>query len=164
MQKLSVPRILLTLAFLMALLGLGLFWQSQSRIIPAAQAQSIDITGRETPVDRFRSRTCNNGLAAGRYAYTFNGSILGVGNTTAVGVLTVNQDGTLLFADTQSLAGQITRRNFTGTYTLNPDCTGAAIFSTGLTGDFILSDEGREVRVIITTPGVIVSGQAKRIF
>jgi hypothetical protein len=157
---------------LMTILLLGLLSAGVSRfdawhnLVPAVKAQSVDEPlERNSIFDRVRTRVCTNGFAEGRYGYTFNGMVLtsaGVATTTAVGVLTVKADGTLIFADTQSLNGQISRRNFTGTYQLNPDCTGTAQFSTGLTGDFVLTDDGREIRVIITTPGTIISGQGKK--
>lgn len=157
---------------LLTILCLGLLSAGSNRfdarhsLVPAVNAQSVNEQDeRSSGLGRFRTRVCTNGFAEGRYGYTFNGTVLtpaGVATTTAVGVLTVKADGTLIFADTQSLNGQISRRNFTGTYQLNPDCTGTAQFSTGLSGDFVLTDDGREIRVIITTPGTIISGQGKK--
>lgn len=154
---------------LLTILCIGLLSAGISRfdhrhsLVPAVKAQSFNEQAEHSSgFERFRTRVCTNGFAEGRYGYTFNGSVVNAGTTTAVGVLTVKADGTLIFADTQSFNGQITRRNFTGTYQLNPDCTGTAQFSTGLSGDFVLTDDGREIRVIITTPGTIISGQGKK--
>jgi hypothetical protein len=151
----------LTAAILLCagLLGLGMIHQgSHQSLVPTVQAQTGD-----SPFDRVRTRVCTSGVAEGRYGYTFNGTIVGVGTTTAVGVLTVDSLGNLSFADTQSINGQVNRRTFTGTYTINADCTGRAVFSTGLTGDFVLTDQGREIRVIITTSGTVISGEGKRL-
>lgn len=114
--------------------------------------------------ERAKKRECIQGALAGRFSYIFDGSIVNVGVTKAVGVLTVNADGTLSFQDTQSVAGQIIRRTFTGTYQLRPDCTATAQFSTGTSADLVVDNDGNGLKIIITTPGVIITGVGQRIF
>jgi hypothetical protein len=114
--------------------------------------------------ERAKKRECIAGALTGRFSYIFDGSIVNVGTTKAIGVLTVNADGTLSFQDTQSVAGQIIRRTFTGTYQLKPDCTATAQFSTGTSADLVVDNDGNGLKIIITTPGVIITGIGQRIF
>jgi hypothetical protein len=120
--------------------------------------------GANDAFERAKKRECIAGALAGRFSYIFDGSIVNVGVTKAVGVLTVGADGTLSFQDTQSVAGQIIRRTFTGTYQLKPDCTATAQFSTGTSADLVVDNDGNGLKIIITTPGVIITGIGQRIF
>ena len=56
--------------------------------------------------------------------------------------------------------------NFSGTYKVNADCTGSDTenFQGGPTihRDFVVVDEGREIRFIVTDPGNVVTAVAKR--
>ena len=163
MPTINVKRaiaVALPMIFLMSLLALALASPAaRPSAAPAARAQE-----QEGGLLFRRSPNCSIGAARGKYAYTFTGSIVGVGPTTAVGVITINGDGTLSTIDTQSINGVIQRqRALTGTYTINDNCTGTATFSSGLTGDFVLADEGREIRIVLSTPGTVVSGQARKL-
>ncbi len=120
--------------------------------------------GANDSFTRPKTKECVQGALAGRFSYIFDGSIVNVGVTKAVGVLTVGADGTLSFQDTQSVAGQIIRRTFTGTYQLKPDCTATAQFSTGTSADLVVDNDGNGLKIIITTPGVIITGVGQRIF
>jgi len=67
---------------------------------------------------------------------------------------------------TASYNGQITRRTYTGTYTVNPDGSG----STTLTDsggevshfDIFIQEGGREVSYVATDPGVVSAGYERR--
>jgi hypothetical protein len=70
----------------------------------------------------------------------------GVGNTDATATLSAN--------------GNINRVTIQGTYVVNPDCTGAMtvlISPLGVTAhlDFVIDDDGSEIRAIATGPGTI---------
>lgn len=165
----------LTVSFV-TLLALLLFgFASNTAFQPAAQAQELQDrqekqdqaeakAGANDAFERAKKRECLAGALAGRFSYIFDGSIVNVGVTKAIGVLTVNADGTLSFQDTQSVAGQIIRRTFTGTYQLKPDCTATAQFSTGTSADLVVDNDGNGLKIIITTPGVIITGIGQRIF
>jgi hypothetical protein len=60
---------------------------------------------------------------------------------------------------------------YTGTYTVNPDCTGEDTLINTLTGgsnthEFVLLDKGRSFYINVTTPGAppIVSGEGRKQF
>jgi hypothetical protein len=78
---------------------------------------------------------CSLARSAGNWSFTDNGTVIGVGPRTAVGVLTLDGKGNLLNGvATSSLNGTIADETFFGTYTVNPDCTGtvsAQIFASG---------------------------------
>ena len=152
-------------AALLALLTFGFF----ANVNTGARAQELQEKkeakdGANNPFTSPKAKECIAGALAGRFSYIFDGSIANVGATKAVGVLTVGADGTLSFQDTQSVAGQIIRRTFTGTYQLKPDCTATAQFSTGTSADLVVDNDGNGLKIIITTPGVIITGIGQRIF
>jgi hypothetical protein len=67
----------------------------------------------------------------------------------------------------ESAAGSIASGiTFAGTYTVNPDCTGAAQLtdSLGRIGNraFVIVQEGKEVQYLFTDPGFVVTGVAKK--
>ena len=162
--------LLASLACLLALLAFGLPINfslnsaAQAQEPQESQNQKEDKTEINGVFERAKRQECVQGALAGRFSYIFDGSIVNVGATKAVGVLTVSADGTLSFQDTQSVGGQIIRRTFTGTYQLKPDCTATAQFSTGTSADLVVDNDGNGLKIIITTPGVIITGIGQRIF
>ena len=110
---------------------------------------------------------CDNGSISGSYGYTVNGTNLGVGLVAAVGRVTSDGRGNLSATDTLSAAGTILHRTITGSYAVNPDCTGSGQFTDnfGLTVhlDFVVNDGGDEFQFIQTDPGTIFTGLAKKI-
>jgi hypothetical protein len=159
----SVRALLISALFVAALLTTGLLTRTQhSTITPVAKAQ--DVTADDNPFDRAKTRQCIASALAGRFSYVFEGSIVGVGENRAVGVIDIRPDGTLSAADTASFAGRVTKRTFTGTYTLNPDCTGSAVFTTGTGGDLVVDDNGNGFKLMINTQGTNITGIGRRIF
>ena len=57
-----------------------------------------------------------------------SGSIVGVGARAAVGSLTFDAAGNIAGKVTASLNGSISNTNLSGTYSVNPDCSGTASF------------------------------------
>ena len=122
---------------------------------------------------------CSLARAAGKYGFTDNGTVVGIGPRTAVGVFTLDGAGNLLNGSaTSSLNGGIAVEIFSGTYTVNSDCTAtfkAKIYSGGveildleMNGAF--DDHMKEIRALftsVTTPGgtvlpTVISLEAKR--
>ena len=103
---------------------------------------------------------CSYALAAGKYANSMSGTLVGVGPYAAVEVLNADAAGNLSGKQTSSLNGSIVRATLTGTYTVDADCTGTVSFSrfddynnllsTG-TLDLVWDDNMREVRFLITS-------------
>lgn len=78
---------------------------------------------------------CSLAGAAGNWAFTDSGTVIGVGPRTAVGVLTFDGKGNLLNGiATSSLNGSVADETFSGTYTVSSNCTGtlsAGIYISG---------------------------------
>lgn len=107
---------------------------------------------------------CSMAASAGNWSMTDNGTVVGVGPRIAVGVFKLDGRGNLTDGvAASSLNGNVASETFTGTYTLNPDCSGSAsakIFSGGqeileLTAFIAFDDNMKELRMLftsITTP------------
>lgn len=73
---------------------------------------------------------CSAARAAGNWSFTDNGTVLGIGLRSAVGVFTFVADdgsnsGTVIGgAAMASLNGAVAAETFAGTYSVNADCTG----------------------------------------
>jgi hypothetical protein len=78
---------------------------------------------------------CSAATAAGTWAFTTNGSIVGVGPVSAVGTFTSDASAKMTGSQTRSLNGNIAYETFTGTLTVNSDCTANAtleVFQSGV--------------------------------
>ena len=111
---------------------------------------------------------CNNASLLGSYAFQVDGTNVN-GSFAAVGKNTYDGKGHLRGVMVISSNGMILPTNYTGTYTLNADCTGiksAALDALGLTVNFyfLVDSNLREIRMIVTDPGFTVSGSARKLF
>jgi len=103
---------------------------------------------------------CSLSRAAGTWGFTDSGTVVGVGPRLAVGILTLDSAGNVLNgAATSSLNGAIASETFSGTYTVNPDCTGTinvTIYSGGvelfvINGNSVFDSDMRHLRAIFTS-------------
>jgi hypothetical protein len=135
------------------------------------------------PTARAQDETrCSNVTVAGKWGFTTNGTVVGIGPRDSLGIFTLDEAGNLLNGKaTASLNGSITDEAFSGTYTVNPDCTGKLTIEIfDLLGNKILTatlaivfdDNVRELRAMFTsavlpngTPlATVITVQAKRVF
>src|ERR1700746_516712 len=109
---------------------------------------------------RVDEHSCSLAHSAGKWSFTDNGTVIGIGSRTAVGVVTFDGNGNLVNGvATSSLNGTVAQETFSGTYTVNSDCTGTAsakIYSGGseiLAVTFSLSfdDDMRHMRAVFTS-------------
>jgi len=158
-MKRNLLRTTLTMIFLTVL---------SAGLVPAARAQ--DEPG------------CSNASVAGKWGFTTNGTVVGIGPRDSLGIFTLDVTGNLLKGKaTASLNGSVTDETFSGTYTVNPDCTGKlSIQIFDLSGnkiltatlDLVFDNNVRELRAIFTsavlpngTPlATVITVQAKRLF
>lgn len=86
--------------------------------------------------------------------------------TAIVGIIRFDGTGNLSAKRTISVNGGITTDSVTGTYTVNPNCTGSATLSDGLAVDAVAGKrEGNKVQellVIGTNNGTVATGFAKK--
>lgn len=114
--------------------------------------------------------TCTNALVQGAYAYAISGWVTSSGLHAFAdnGKLVANGQGTFSGVSNSSLDGDISQRTLTGTYRVNADCTGSAIFRDTLGNvlglDFSLAGAGRQIQFIETDAGTAISGIAMRQF
>ena len=125
-------------------------------------------------------RHCSNASVIGKWGFTTEGTILGLGPVAAVGVITFDAQGNVNGKQTRSLAGQVADETISGTYAVNADCTGtilADVFQSGVkvrtaTLSTVILDNGREARSLFTSlvlpNGVslptVITTNAKRLF
>src|SRR5262250_2205971 len=70
------------------------------------------------------AQRCSLDGVAGKYGFSDSGTIVGGGARAAVGLLTFNAEGKVNGSVTASLNGSISQTTLSGTYTVNPDCSG----------------------------------------
>jgi len=106
------------------------------------------------------NRPCSFAGAAGKWSDSDQGTVVGVGPRTAVGIFTLDGAGNLTNGvATSSLNGSIVDETYSGTYTVNSNCTGTfnvTIYSSGkeifvLTLNAAFDDDMRELRGIFTS-------------
>ena len=110
--------------------------------------------------------TCSLETLDGRYGLTFTGfgtrapvpapvgSFIPV---AGVGVVTFDGKGSLSLSETVSFGGNVAPLITSGTYTVNPDCTGSlnAINSASL--NLVIVNDGKEILAINTLPGRVAT-------
>ena len=102
---------------------------------------------------------CTNHTGAGTWGFSTSGSIPAIGPVAATGVFTQDVSGNITGTQTRSLNGDIADETFTGTATVNPDCTGTdtiQVFESGIlvrttTLHLVYDDNGREARAVFTS-------------
>ncbi len=103
---------------------------------------------------------CSLARAAGKWSLTDQGTVIGIGPRTAVGVFTLDGNGNLLNGvAASSLKGSVASETFSGTYTVNPDCSGTfdvKIYSGGaelfeLTAFTAFDNDMKEMRAVFTS-------------
>jgi hypothetical protein len=112
-------------------------------------------------------RDCSNATLQGSFGYTATGTLLPAaapppfaGPFGEVGRQTFDGRGATNGTATLSANGNIQQVTVTGTYTVNPDCTGSMTLNVsplGITAhaDFVIDDDGIEIRTIGTDPGEV---------
>lgn len=126
------------------------------------------------------TEACTAQTLGGRYGFTGQGFFTGSNTLPApiaafvpaadVGNFVSDGRGNISGSDTLSDGGQIIPRTFTGTYTVNSDCTGstALVFTPGASSPIdiaiVVDDRGREARALQTTPqGAVFTVLARKI-
>jgi len=143
-------------------------------VLLATPVVSIDATAQA------HNRHCSDASVIGRCGFTTEGTILGVGDVAAVGIVAFDSQGIVSGKQTRSLSGQVADETFSGTYTMNADCTGTEtidVFQTGVKVrtaalSFVILNNGGEARALfrslVLPNGVsllnVITIEAKRLF
>jgi hypothetical protein len=131
----------------------------------AAPASSADERS-----DRQESRRCTDRSLRGEYGFTAQGVVTAAsglpaplpGPFASAGQATFDGEGHFTLTATASFNGLIQPAATSGTYRVNPDCTYTSIADNGATFYSAIVDGGDEIAIIQTTPGVVISGRARR--
>lgn len=103
-----------------------------------------------------QGRHCSAALVSGEWAFTTTGSIRDIGPVSAVGSYKVDRLGNVTGSQTRSLNGDVANEGFSGTVTVNADCTGVdviQVYQSGIlvrtsTLNVVYDDNGRGARAI----------------
>jgi hypothetical protein len=126
------------------------------------------------PSAKADDKGCSNASLKGTFAYTVTGSTslpppLG-GPFGGIGRQTFDGNGHVSGTQTVNLNGNVLRQTYTGTYTVNPDCTGSVILMLDIPmglvthSDFVIDDNGNEIRSVETDSGSVLTVIARRQF
>ena len=132
-------------------------------------AQSV--VAQESPS---AAKGCSNATLQGGFGYTSTGTLLAsipglppplAGPFAEVGRQTFDGKGNTDATATLSANGNIQPVTIAGTYTVNPDCTGTMTLNVSPLGviahlDFVIDDDGAELRAIVTDSGGFVESRA----
>ena len=114
-------------------------------------------------------KECSNATLRGSFGYTSTGTLLDsyvpppfAGPFGEVGRQTFDGKGHTDATATTSSNGNIAKVTIEGTYTVNPDCTGSMTlnvspFDSTVHADFVIGDDGAELRAIVSDSGVVES-------
>lgn len=125
---------------------------------------------------------CSLTSVEGKWGFTTNGTVVGIGPRDSLGIFTLDGDGNLVNGKaTASLNGVVTDETFSGTYTVNHDCTGKLaiqIFDPSgnkiltATLDLVFDSNVREIRALFNSAvlpnnmplATVITVEAKRLF
>ena len=134
-------------------------------------ALGLLISGAGRPEQALSEKPCSLRTLKGTYVYHCAGVQMVDGQPVHfafAGKDHYNGDGTMTGVYSFSDNGAISQHvSYTGTYTVNPDCTGA--FTTkdenGVVGhaDLFFGRDGEEVSFVLTDPGVVDAGVERRV-
>ena len=119
-------------------------------------------------------RVCSNATLRGSFGFTNTGTNLALppplaGPIAQIGRQAFDGSGRTEATTTLSANGNIFGATAEGSYVVNPNCTGSLILHVSPVGstvkaDFVIDDDGDEIRAIITDEGAIESIVFKKQF
>ncbi len=117
---------------------------------------------------------CSVATLYGPYGIQTTGSIVAfgpIGPVADTGIIKFDGAGGVSQTTTVSLNGLVipNRSSLSGSYTVNPDCTGdwALVLpvpggTTTSTAHFVIVDHGKEIRLVVTGAGRVLAGNARK--
>lgn len=118
------------------------------------------------------AKTCSASTLSGTYVFSATGYGMPTGvwaPKAIVEIIHFNGDETLVVpaatVANRNNDGQVVASppNGTGTYTVNPDCTGTLAFTNGPSFNLAIDPKGNELWMIQTNPNNVLQGIAKRV-
>jgi len=126
-----------------------------------------------SPTAKADDKGCSNATLQGTFAYTSTGFITAppaiAGPFAETGKQTFDGRGGTTAAVTLSQNGNILPVTITGTYTVNPDCTGTMTLQVSPIDVtvhvlFVIDDGGNGFQAIETDPGFVITRIGRRLF
>jgi len=145
----------------------------RSTIAKALTMAAVGLALATAPAAKAADKGCSNASLTGTFSYTSTGSIVTppvvAGPYAEVGTQTFDGKGGISGAGNISQNGNIIPVTITGTYTVNPDCTGAfavQIAPLGFTAHyaFVIDDSGSEFQALCLDNGAVINRVARRQF
>jgi hypothetical protein len=114
---------------------------------------------------------CTLAEAAGRWGYSYSGTIVGFGPVASVGSFVQDPAGNVNGSQTRSFVGNIAQETIKGIVTVHSDCTTTATINVYQNGVFqrtadldgVLVDRGSGLRAIFKTAGTVITIDGRRI-
>lgn len=120
------------------------------------------------PAAKAHAKGCSNATLKGTYADKDTGTIINYGPFVGVNLDTFDGNGNMTMSGTSSVNGSVSSGAETGTYQVNPDCTGTYTvedsFGDVFTAYFVIDDNGNELQIVITNTGTAITCVAKKQF
>lgn len=113
---------------------------------------------------------CREASLEGSWGFTLSGTLIPAAGVrlpaAAVGTFAIDSSGSVSGRGTTSVDGAIFPETFTGTATVNRDCTGSAMIISSVLGvshfNFVLAAERKEILLIRKDPGTVIFGSAQQ--
>jgi len=145
---------------------------NRSNIANTFAIAAIALALGATPAAKAADKGCSNNSIGGTFVFKGTGSVFdpsGVASLAVVFAQTFDGAGGLTSTGVQSHNGGILAVTQTGTYKVNPDCSGtytAVVSPIGLTVHFffVIADSGKALQVIATDPTTSITGTAIKQF
>ena len=115
------------------------------------------------PLARADNKGCTNETLKGAFVHAGTGFTM-AGPFAGVGTETFDGDGGITGTGVVSANGKIIPVTVTGTYKVNPDCTGTYTIPGVTTLFFVIADSGNEIHAICIDPGVVLTHVFRRQF
>jgi len=136
--------------------------------IGAIAALALDLA----PLAKAERKECSVATLEGSFARRDAGFVVAppaiAGPLAGVSLMVFSGNGNFTSAGFGSLNGNVSESTGTGTYTVNPDCTGTytSLSSTGRTGTafFVIADNGNEIHILPTNTGGTINCIARKVF
>ncbi len=118
------------------------------------------------------AQSCSTATIKGVFARTDNGWVIGQNGTAmplaGISLMTFDGNGRWTSTGTGKLNGNVSESTSSGTYTVNPDCTGSYEPDTapaGRTGkaNLVVVLEGKEIQILPMDPGSSILCNAKKV-
>ena len=120
------------------------------------------------PLAAAQAKPCSVATLKGTFSDRDTGYVSGLGPFAGVNLYTFDGHGKITGIGTTSLNGLVVSGTVSGTYTVNPDCTGTFTGqdSQGQTHGayFVIDDGGNELQILVTDPGTVITCVARRQF